>query len=437
MGRLATWLGAAAGIVFAVILFVSCGGGGDGGEDATATPQPSPTPSVTVITSDDGKLSIAIPNGAVPAGTIISITAVPLEQLPIELQQLKGAGTGYRLEPDGLVFSQPAEATLRLDRANLPDAQGSMSAYALVSFNEANGREVLPGQSTTASVTGSEVVVRGQLTHFSTLGTTQGSLEVSLDTVPRQQAVGATFSADAGARNLNKDLVRLTEPEGAFVASGTVSAAGNDIYIGHDNEEQLNAEGFSNTGTFHCDVEGPGTYGVEAKIKSVVIEAPEAVTDLTVQLEGDVECVEAGGGATQPPPGPTNTPAAGGAPTLKIVQTAGCDHTQPGVQSEFQKRVKVTDASGNPVAGVKVDEQATGPGFRGPGGQPVQTATQSATTDANGEARLVFTIVRPGEYVATVQRLTLPDGRLAVFDQASTLQTRFTVGQTCATPVAP
>ena len=424
MARLATWLGAAAAIVIAVVLFVSCGGGGDSGEESTATPAPSPTPNVTVLTSDDGKLTLAIPNGAVPGSTVISITAVPLQQLPIELQQLRGAGTGYRLEPDGLEFLQPVEATLTLDRADVPDAAGSMSAYALVSFSEPTGREVLPGQSTHASVTGGSVVITGQLMHFSTLGTTQGSIEVSLDTVPREQAVGATFTADADARNINPDLVRLTEPEGAFVASGAVSTVGDDAYIGLDNEEQLNAEGYSNTGTFHCDVAGPGTYGVVAKITSVVIEAPDAVTELSVQLDGDVECVEAGGGATQPPPGATNTPAASsGVPAVVVTSEGECEHTQPGVESESRDRVGVRDTNGQPVANATINGTATGPALI--------NNTATAMTDANGNALLVYRITSLGPYTMVVGSVVLPDGKIAIFDPASVLSTTFTVGQTC------
>ena len=422
MRRLAMRLGAAAAVVACIVLLVSCGGGGDGGEEATATPQPSPTPEVTIVTSDDGKLALAIPNGALPAGTVISMTAVPVTELPAELQQLKGAGTGYRLEPDGLVFSQPVEATLTLDRANLPDAAGSMAAYGLVSFSEPAGREILPGQSTHASVSGSEVLVRGQLTHFSTLGLTQGSIEVSLDTVPREQAVGATFTAAADARNINPDFVRLTEPEGAFVASGAVSTS-SDGYIGLDNEEQLNAEGFSNTGTFHCDVAGPGTYGVEAKITSVVLDAPEIVTELTVQLEGDVVCVEAGGGATQPPPAATNTPVASGGPSVVVTSEGECEHTQPGVESETRDRVGVRDTNGQPVAGATINGTATGPAL-------INNAA-AAVTDASGNAVLVYRITAFGPYAMVVGSVVLPDGTIAVFDPSSVLSTTFTVGATC------
>ena len=61
------------------------------------------TPETIVITSDDGKLTIEIaPDALDDEDIVMSITAVPLEELPEELQVVRGAGTGYRPEPDGL-----------------------------------------------------------------------------------------------------------------------------------------------------------------------------------------------------------------------------------------------------------------------------------------------------------------------------------------------
>jgi hypothetical protein len=220
-----------------------------------------------------------------------------------------------------------------------------------------------------------------------------------------------------------------------FEASGQVSVdPAEEAFIGPDNEEQLNSEqGFSNPGVFHCGDPGPGTYGVAAKATSVVQPegAEEIRTELNVVLEVDVECVAGGGGPTNTPapPGPTNTPPpSDGVPEVTVTIRAGCVHTMPGVESEFQVIVIVrfTDAAGNPAPGLTVDGQAQGSGLI--------NGTASGVTDASGEVLLVFRINKFGAYTVTVQRLTLPDGRLAIVQPGTSLTSSFTVGQTCTPP---
>jgi len=130
----------------------------------------------------------------------------------------------------------------------------------------------------------------------------------------------------------------------------------------------------------------------------------------------------------------TPPPAEGDVITVVVVQTAGCEHTQPGVQSEFLKNVIVTSPAGDPMEGLTVDEQVQGPGLLDESGQITNTLTASATTDTQGEADFVFPIVSFGPYTGVVQRVTLPDGRLAAFDPESVLRTDFTVGETCTPP---
>jgi hypothetical protein len=166
-----------------------------GSGDANGTAVPAPTQTVeagTTVKSDDGKLSLFIPDGAIPAGTNVTITALPHDQLPQQLREVQGSGGGYQLEPDRLVFGKPATATLTIDRSELDDEAGAQSVYALVSFNQSVGREVLDSE-THATVGDATVTVSAQIKHFSFITRTKGSLKVGLLEVPHEQAVGASF----------------------------------------------------------------------------------------------------------------------------------------------------------------------------------------------------------------------------------------------------
>jgi len=421
-----------AGMV-AVLLLAACGGGGGGG--GTGTPEASPTPEGTVVTSDDGKLTLMIPEGALAEDVEVTATWVPFDALPEELQQLRGATNGYRLEPDGLRFELPVAATLTLDKSELPEEEpeNGVGAYALVSFSETEAREILAGQSTEASLDDGTVVVRGELTHFSYIGLTRGSLQLELQRVAREHAVGSSFAARAGAKNPNPDKARLTEPTGLFDATGKVSVRpGTEGFITPESEEELNGEGWFQDGQYVCaDDPGPGTYSVFTRATSVVEvqDVGPISTELAVMIEFDVVCVETGGPtATPAPPGATPTQPAGGPPTVTVTISVGCEHTQPGVESELQVRVvvRLVDEDGNPAPGLRVDSEAQGPGLI--------ESTASGTTDENGEVLLVFRINRFGPYTVTVQRISLSDGTLAIFQPGTALTSSFTVEQECTPP---
>jgi hypothetical protein len=414
----------AAGLLAGAVLVLAACDGGDGEPDATATPELTATPESTIVTSDDGKLILTIPNGAMPEGTNVTATAVSLSELPPELQQLSGARDGYRLEPDGLQFSMPVTVTLTLDRSDLPDEPANgMSAYGMVVSPSGGGREILTGLSTTASLTQPEVVIVGQLTHFSFLGTTRSSLAVELDPAPREQPTGGTFTSAARARNQNQDTVRLEEPLGAFEASGQVSLApGSEPFIGEEQVDELNGDGWERGSTFQCaDDPGPGTYGVAARAVSVAqLEGQEPIrTELRVRLNGDIDCVEAGAA--------TAIPTGDGGPQVRIGLKAGCVHTMPGVESQEQGRASVMDAaSGAPLSGATVDAAAQGPGLIEP--------AASAVTGANGDALLIFPINRFGEYVIEIVRVTLADGQVASFAPDSVLTVTHEVAAQCTPP---
>jgi len=123
---------------------------------------------------------------------------------------------------------------------------------------------------------------------------------------------------------------------------------------------------------------------------------------------------------------PTATPDVADEGVVVVAVSGGCDRPQPELGTELLARVRVTYPDGSPVAGAQVDGEAEGPAV----GQ--NTATDETYLD--GEALLLFPVAEFGSYTMAVVRITLPDGRPAVFDPSSMLTTAHDIGETCVRP---
>ncbi|MEX2159289.1 MAG: hypothetical protein WEB04_07805 [Dehalococcoidia bacterium] len=415
----------AVGVAVALAL-ASCGGDSKD-KGGTATPAAPPTPAGTTVASDDGALSILIPDGAMPEGTQVSITAVPNDQLPVELSQLLGSGTGYLLEPDGLTLSQPATATLTLQRSELDDEEGAQSAYGLVSFSATAGREVL--DSNTSHTLGEETVtVQAEIEHFSYISRTKGALYVGLNGLQRRRGVGEQYELTAGVDNFRGSIVAITNIGARWLDGAPVAlTTPREVPL-----EDIGGEAGSHASTratFSCERPGTGSNGINVRGVSHVIDLPDLTTTLALTLEDVVECVE---GTVVQPTSPPSTEAPPG-PVLHLEQNIGCEHTNPGVSSELQKRGRLTDDAGIPVRGVVVSELASGPGLVYDEENPGPEVRAGDVTNENGEFELVWTIVSGGPYTTTVERLSLITV-LAKLDGSSTSSSQYTVTEVCVPP---
>lgn len=280
---------------FLALALAACNGDG---EKARPVLQQSPEPEVRTVTSDDGKLTLEIPFGAVGDDVQITATAVPQAELPDELARLRGAGTGYRLEPEGLEFSEPVDVALTLDVAELEgQPENGTSAFGLVTFDETSGRQILDGLLTAASPTEGTTTARAKLTHFSLLGRTQGSLSVGLGEVPLQQAAEADFQPEVAWTNTDPSgSVTLQDVFVQYRSSGSVRVAGDVILSGMNLSPGDEVAGGAR---FQCtSFDGPGTYGVSVHATSVVeVDGEPIETELRLVLERPVQCGEAAPGS--------------------------------------------------------------------------------------------------------------------------------------------
>ncbi|MBI5527128.1 MAG: beta-propeller fold lactonase family protein [Deltaproteobacteria bacterium] len=280
----------------------SGGGAGDGGTNKEVR-----------IVSDDGKATLTIPEGALPAGVTadqISIKALTAD----DFGPITGATFlfGYELLPDGLVFNSPV--TLSHAMA----LEGGWVFCSLIGSEAAEPLDVTVEQN---QETGILEKASMSLTHFSV---TAGLGVASDDTIalvgdnPGKVPVGASFGITlkitpdfTGELTLTmKDggIIHATwdtdtwENEGMFDAKGPITPAGfvkNPTgIVSHDGE----AFTFINQ-TFRCDGEGGFTtqYGASVRRRGDFTYTPKgaiepepmgagAINRISITITG--ECVE-------------------------------------------------------------------------------------------------------------------------------------------------
>ena len=409
----------------AALILAACGGGSESGGDI---------PPVIVIISDDGKLTLEIPLTALEDDDVdISITAVPLDEQPEELQNLnlRGAGTGYRLEPDGLEFSEPVAVSLELDRSELEDEpEDGISAYALVSYTDAGELELLENLVTEATLGEETVVARGELTHFSCLTKTKGSLTVRMDLLGKQQPVGGTFVADAEAQNSDRtgQATLLGTFGRYFTIGGVVSIQSGETFMASG--PLGNGDITRGVAAFKCDMAGVALYGVRVLALSVV-EGQKGGTQLEVVVDRDVECFAPGPTATPDPtstlgPAPTEEPSA-----LQVFTSLslGCVHGQStSVVEVWTIDIAYEDSivgglEVEPLEGAAIEARIEGPG--------VLQSTDSVVTDEFGLGFVSFEINQFGQYEFFIVGITDSEGTALEFAPGSETSATLEVGDVC------
>ena len=289
--------------VVAIIAFawfaVSCGGGGDGGKVVIGVEG-------GVVTSDDGKLALDIPAGALDEEVEITMTAVPVDDLPEELREVSGPGPAYLLEPDGLEFDEPVAVKLELNRSELDDVpEDGVVAYLLLTQNADGEIESLAEPAIEATLGEETFAVRGELSHFSPLVKSDGYLEVRLQRVPFRQLIEVPFTAVVFFKN---------------ISSGTFRAPIAPVFVNSFGVPQVNTvgdirkPGSVNPGfaepvpaVYICADPGAGKYGIDTTWR--ITPNVKFARSFDVTIRGEVDCVTTL--AVTDTPTPTDTPEPG------------------------------------------------------------------------------------------------------------------------------
>lgn len=328
------WLRRAPLLAFVALplLLAACGSGGEKASGTLIDAARGGT-----VASDDGRLTLEIPPGALTEDTEISATLVSPDEAPQALRELSEGGPAYRLEPDGLEFSEPVTVSLEVEDGL--SEEGEVTAHLLFSFSEGGEPQPLTDTETVASLADGTVAVRGKLDHFSWITKTKHYLQVELEQVePRRRAVGQEFNARVRVRNVSAEEARITMFDLAreAIVSGTLRLKGWVLgWRGPDERVAPSpihrvpkGEGMG-TGMmllpirFLCNEPGLGHYTVRVTANAQHPDEREPFPVRIVVEDATVECVppEAMPQATGTPPA---TPPSGatGIPTPTATATA-------------------------------------------------------------------------------------------------------------------
>lgn len=293
-------------VLLSALLLVACDSDDSGMDDPPPEPPPADVseevgPGGGTLTTDDGRLTLTIPSGALSNTETITIDGVSTDDLGSAFDEVVedlGVENAYELGPDGLDFQEPVTVRLASDQAPVqtPDSVGVAAEFLFTS--DAGTIEGLDSLRTTIDTTANEVVVTGQMTHFTPLVTTQANNGVSFFVfdVPETLDVDDEFEARAviGSSTAGPlaELVTLESParytdESAAPLAPTFSPLTQEL----STNDEDNFEGIF---SYTCPETGRGVYEAGLSVQVTFdFDSGPVTAESFADFVTTVECVEA------------------------------------------------------------------------------------------------------------------------------------------------
>jgi hypothetical protein len=408
----------------AVAFAVACGGDSSGG-GAAATIDAASGGSVS---SDDGRLTLQVPPGALVDDTRISIETLEGDDLP------EGAegDAAYRLEPNGLSFSAPVTATLRVDLEALATRAEDGAREVPLLTVQSDGQEPELAANTAFAVSAEGVAtVSGEIEHFSLLQRKKSGLWFSLST-PDDVIPGVDFESGLNLYYFydNGSLTGLRRESitGEFTGSDeitVVSVNGRpggsfDGYYAPFDADLICTSLGSHSFRIHSEVSFSAVSRAGADKPHVVSVTFQVGVNCTVVPTATLTPEPFIGTPTQAPFVPTETP------TVIVLDETGC---RVDVQTNLQGSVDTQDGI---RWNVRVDLKVEGRFAVGYDAvvlidkAGVQSQASGTTAD---EGRITFSVLQvdPGDYTLDVTEVRDPDGETCSQEPGSTTHAAWTV----------
>ncbi len=289
------------------------------------------------VASADGLFSLSVPAGALAEDTEIRITQVLSGQEPAVASSVEGLTAVYDLQPSGLTFSTPAEATFQVPDAFTRSAQ-EVSVTGVVLYSESDGVvEPLGDITLIADETDPSLgIATGELSHFSSAFVTEPQGLTFVLTAPSGGTVPEEFHDDWADYTDDEILRGLVAVGAENTPFATITAVTHedvtDGFVeaepGFDTDLELVA-GFYRAGNdYICNDSGDGRIRSRIRVDAEYGDGEPAV--VTVQLAQDVSCSAGLSGTFTPAaravnlvkePGRANISLGGRAPQLFDVTT--------------------------------------------------------------------------------------------------------------------
>lgn len=287
------------------------------------------------VSSDDRKLSIAVPPKALTSDKALSVRSLTKEEAPAHPFGGQWVGPVYELGPDGLAFEQPVTVTLSLAKAEVPiDEQGRMVLPIPWTRSTKGGWVPLEKADLSYSADGA-LTVKTEVMHFSSMALSGGiGLAIVLPGPVGPLPVGSSFTALAG-------LLWESPSLPIFEASGPLLPTEYPlrVRIGYSADEEVVTTSestveltdtmvgpiqvFEDQHLFLCFKPGTGWYRARFEVATVwshlalagmfggLVDPKDVFSNYTVWFKNPATCVQAvpGAGAAAAP-GPSQTLAA-------------------------------------------------------------------------------------------------------------------------------
>jgi len=247
--------------------------------------------------SGDHVLTLSVPRDLLAKDEQITITPVPLDQLPESLRQLRAAGTGYKIEPAGLSFSKPVKVVWSMKTGDLQWPSDGADAYGLAGATPSGERQLLTNLETGYRMGADSVTVSGQYTGgLDYIGRTRSSLSARVPAFEDLAVAGHAFKASFMWRNADtsgnvtlSDLSAQSEASGAVSLKSKATATSGDLAPGKE---------FTDQRDFDCHEAGKGAITMRLSATSVVKSMDSVPLRLTI--EQPVDCAKEGATPSEP-----------------------------------------------------------------------------------------------------------------------------------------
>jgi len=239
------------------------------------------------VVAADGNLTLAIPAGALPADTEITVRELAPSELGPEFQGADVAAA-YEFGPDGLMFQQPATVTLLLDQSPLgPGGVLQADAVVLVSDSGA-GIEAAAAQELNGNADTGAMTLTCRISHFSGLVAVKGGITFEVTGVPNRMPAGNIFSATLDIR-ASADAKMSGNVTFAFPVTPPTTI--NSVF---PNDSYTVAPGGSIStilGPFGCDGSGLGEFVARATFSETELFLQDVfpIADYTVAVSTGIE----------------------------------------------------------------------------------------------------------------------------------------------------
>lgn len=371
---------------------------GDGASDSIG-------PDGGSVTSDDGLVSLVVPPGALDERTQISVSAVAADDAPAAVREQALGDVVYRLEPEGLVFSEGASVEWDLQGVLGHDSiDAGVPLLLLTTVRSGEEPEALDAQEIRADMSTGQLIGTGQLDHFSWLVIQRSDTPLVglLEQVePREWLLGQAFTVASHLRYVGDGRGDLVLEYHGFGAVAPVDESGGfSLQVQGDADEPTPATDALPERSFFCGDVGLGTYTLT--IGGVLYDRsghPLGRPPVRMTMDGVVECVDPNASAD-------DTDDSASVPFTVEVPNPGDQE----LGDQFEVRVEITPNIG--PGGTSDDPRAvTGGRFTVDGSEPAVGPPEVAAdprfqaTTLTGTATAMFTCIEVGSasitYTAT------------------------------------